>query len=55
MDLTRCPHCNKRMQAVTTADGRTGLQCLRCDEADSLKADAVDRTGAFQRAPTKAA
>jgi hypothetical protein len=31
MDPTRCPHCHKRMQPVVTDDGRTGLECLKCD------------------------
>jgi phage FluMu protein Com len=34
MDASRCPHCNKPMTAVMTKDGRTGLQCLRCDKVD---------------------
>jgi phage FluMu protein Com len=41
MDATRCPHCNRRMKAVTTTDGRTDLKCLRCDEVDPLQTDAV--------------
>ncbi len=39
MDLTRCPKCRKRMKAVATSDGRTGLQCLRCENADQFKAE----------------
>jgi hypothetical protein len=41
MDDNRCPHCNKRMMAVSTKDGRTGLQCLKCDKVDPLETDAV--------------
>jgi len=41
MDQSRCPHCNQPMKAVTTKDGRTGLQCLRCDKVDQLETDAV--------------
>jgi tRNA(Ile2) C34 agmatinyltransferase TiaS len=39
MDPTRCPHCSRRMVAVATADGRTGLRCLQCDEIDPLTTD----------------
>jgi hypothetical protein len=41
MDATRCPHCNKRMKVVASSDGRTGFQCLQCDEVDPLPTDAV--------------
>jgi phage FluMu protein Com len=41
MDPTRCPHCNRRMMAVATPDGRTGLKCLQCDKVDPLKTDTV--------------
>ncbi|MES2196311.1 MAG: hypothetical protein V4517_17975 [Pseudomonadota bacterium] len=27
------------MKAVATSDGRTGLQCLRCENADQFKAE----------------
>ncbi len=53
MDLTRCPHCRKRMKAVATSDGRTGLQCLRCEKADQFKAEAAK--GVPLVPPTKAA
>ncbi len=55
MDLTRCPHCKKRMKAVATSDGRTGLQCLRCDEVDPLTADAAKRVDASPVVSTEAA
>jgi hypothetical protein len=41
MDLTRCPRCSRRMKAVATDDGKTGLRCLQCDEVDPLKTDAA--------------
>jgi uncharacterized protein YbaR (Trm112 family) len=41
MDLTRCPKCRKRMKAVATSDGRTGLQCLRCDKADHFQTESA--------------
>jgi tRNA(Ile2) C34 agmatinyltransferase TiaS len=55
MDATRCPHCKKRMKAVATSDGRTGLQCLVCDKIDPLKTDAVKWAASALAAPTKAA
>jgi len=41
MDVTRCPHCKKRMIAVPTVSGRTDFKCLRCDNLDPLKTDAA--------------
>ena len=41
MDAGRCPQCNARLKAVVTSDGRTGLQCLKCDQVDPLETDAV--------------
>jgi DNA-directed RNA polymerase subunit RPC12/RpoP len=32
MDATRCPHCKKRLMAMTDAKGRTDLRCLKCDK-----------------------
>jgi tRNA(Ile2) C34 agmatinyltransferase TiaS len=55
MDTTRCPHCNKRMKVVATPDGRTGFQCLSCDEVDPFKADAVKRAASPLATPIKAA
>ena len=55
MDLTLCPHCRKRMKAVATSDGRTGLVCPRCDKVDLLQNDAVKWANGPLTAPTKAA
>jgi phage FluMu protein Com len=55
VDATRCPHCNKRMKAVATSNGRTGLKCLRCDEVDPLKIDAVKWAASPLIPPTKPA
>jgi phage FluMu protein Com len=55
MDPTRCPHCNRRMMAVATSDGRTALQCLQCDKVDPLKTDAVKWADSPLASPTKAA
>jgi phage FluMu protein Com len=41
MDNTRCPKCKKRLIATTAAEGRTELHCLKCDNVDPLKTDAV--------------
>lgn len=51
--MDRCPHCNKRMEPVIGANGRTEFQCLRCDavEASSSKG-AIKRQ---QPPPSKAA
>jgi hypothetical protein len=53
MDPTRCPHCNRRMMAVATSDGRTALQCLQCDKVDPLKTDAVKWADSPLASPTK--
>jgi phage FluMu protein Com len=55
MDATRCPHCNRRMMAVATSDGRTGLKCLQCDKVDPFKTDTVKWADSPLAAPTKAA
>jgi hypothetical protein len=41
MDPTRCPHCDKRMKPVVTDDGRTGLECLKCDAVKPRQTDAA--------------
>lgn len=41
MDPTRCPHCHKRMTPVVTDDGRTGLECLKCDAVKPRQTDAA--------------
>ena len=55
MDPTRCPRCEKRMKAVATSDGRTGLQCPRCDKVDRLNVEVVKRADPSLTIPTKAA
>jgi hypothetical protein len=55
MDATRCPHCTKRMKAVATPDGRTGLRCLECDKIDPLKNEAAKSAASALISPTKAA
>ena len=55
MDLTLCPHCRKRMKAVATSDGRTGLVCLQCDKADLLQDETVKWANRPMTARTKAA
>jgi hypothetical protein len=44
MDPTRCPHCNNRMKPVVTDDGRTDLECLKCDAVKPRQADAAQWT-----------
>jgi phage FluMu protein Com len=36
---TRCTRCGKRMIGVINANGRTELQCIRCDKVDPLRSD----------------
>lgn len=37
MDQARCPHCNKRLIAMTDRTGHTEFKCLKCDKVDPLK------------------
>jgi phage FluMu protein Com len=37
--MNRCPHCGRRLTAVFGANGRTELQCDRCDEPNPLKSE----------------
>jgi len=53
--MDRCPHCNKRMQTVFGANGRTEFQCLQCDKVDPLKTDAAKWAESPLAQPTKAA
>ena len=41
MDASRCPHCKKRLMAMTDRTGRTKLVCLKCDNVDPMKTDAA--------------
>ena len=41
MDVSRCPACRKRLMAMTDRTGRTTLVCLKCDDIDPMKTDAV--------------
>jgi hypothetical protein len=41
MDDSRCPICKKRLMAMTGRAGRTQLVCLKCDQIDPMKTDAV--------------
>jgi hypothetical protein len=41
MDASRCPHCKKRLMAMTDRTGRTRLVCLKCDNVDPMKTDAA--------------
>jgi len=44
MDGSRCPICKKRLMAMTERTGRTRLVCLKCDQIDPMKTDAVKWT-----------
>jgi hypothetical protein len=41
MDLSRCPNCRRRLMAMTDRTGRTNIVCLKCDNVDPMKTDAV--------------
>jgi uncharacterized protein (DUF2336 family) len=41
MDISRCPRCRKLLMPVLSANGRTELLCLKCDDVDPLTTDAV--------------
>lgn len=41
MDISRCPRCRKLLMPVLSANGRTELLCLKCDDVDPLSTDAV--------------
>jgi hypothetical protein len=39
--VTRCLHCSRRLVPVLTADGRTELKCLWCDQVDPMETEAA--------------
>ncbi|MBB5048131.1 phage FluMu protein Com [Rhodopseudomonas rhenobacensis] len=41
MDVSRCLKCKKRLMAMTDRTGRITLACLKCDNVDPMKTDAV--------------
>jgi phage FluMu protein Com len=41
MDNHRCPKCKKLLMAMTDRTGKTELRCLKCDDVDPMKTDAV--------------
>ncbi len=41
MDKSRCPKCKKRLIKMTNRTDRTSLLCLKCDNVDPMKTDAV--------------
>jgi hypothetical protein len=41
MDLSRCPVCKRRLIAMTDRTGRTNMACLKCDNVDPMKTDAL--------------
>jgi hypothetical protein len=41
MDLSRCPNCRRRLMAMTDRTGRTNIVCMKCDNVDPMKTDAV--------------
>jgi phage FluMu protein Com len=54
MDESRCPKCKKRLMAMTDRRGRTELICLRCDNVDPMKTNAVNWANSSLTAPAKA-
>jgi phage FluMu protein Com len=41
MRSERCPKCNRLMIAMTDRKGRTEDRCVKCDQIDPMKTDAV--------------
>jgi phage FluMu protein Com len=41
MDRQRCPNCKKPLMAMTDRTGKTELRCVKCDNVDSMKTNAV--------------
>jgi hypothetical protein len=41
MDISRCLKCKKRLITITSRTGQTSLVCLKCDNVDPMKTDAV--------------
>jgi phage FluMu protein Com len=41
MENHRCPKCKKLLMAMTDRTGKTELRCLKCDQVDPLKTDAI--------------
>jgi len=41
MDASRCPRCKRRLIVMTDRTGRTKMACLKCDNIDPMKTDAV--------------
>ena len=41
MDISRCPQCKRLLVPVLSANGRTDLLCLKCDEVDPLTTNAA--------------
>jgi phage FluMu protein Com len=37
--VTRCLHCGKRLVPVRSADGRTELKCVWCDQVDPMETE----------------
>jgi hypothetical protein len=53
MDPSRCPQCKKRLMAMTDRTGRTKLVCLKCENVDPMKTDAVKWANSSLAAPAK--
>jgi hypothetical protein len=53
MDPSRCPKCKKRLMAMTDRTGRTELVCLKCENVDPMKTDAVKWVNSSLAAPAK--
>jgi hypothetical protein len=45
IDVTRCRECKKRLMAMTDRTGKTKLLCLKCDNVDPMKTDALKWAG----------
>jgi len=41
MDISRCRQCGRLLVPVLSANGRTELLCMKCDDVDPLRTDAA--------------
>jgi hypothetical protein len=41
MNLDRCSRCKKLLMAMTDRTGKTRLVCIKCDNIDPMKTDAL--------------
>jgi phage FluMu protein Com len=55
MESHRCPKCKKLLMAMTDGTGKIELRCLKCDQVDPLKTNAIKWANSPLAGPTNAA